>query len=360
MVVRQRIECPDHCYHQLRREILLVANRKVTIHDVAKQADVSIASVSLYLNEKPGLADATRDRIAEAIMTLGYVPRQSSSVNDPRFIGLMIEKLPLSPFSDMFYGEIIQAIETHATEVGYHIALIVVEPEQAVPRLLEEHNGDLAGVVMLGSGDINKKIIRAVLKKKLPMILVDNYVLDEPIEAVLPDYIAGANEATKYLLQAGYRRIAFLQGSSQYRSLVERFRGYCTGLIESDMRVEPELIQPYLSRGVPNKGYLEMKALLESGTQFDAVFCVSDRTAFGALQALQEAGLQVPSDVAVVGFDNVAQSSHTIPALTTLNVPKHAIGKFAINRLCEIIGGQPMDFPIKHMLYTPLVIRESA
>lgn len=337
-----------------------MANRKVTIRDVAERANVSIAAVSLYLNRKPGLADSTRDRIAEAVRILGYIRRQSNAMTGPRFVGLMIEKLPLSPLSDMFYGEIIQGIDTQARKAGYHIALMVIESGQVVPRLLEEHNGDLAGVVMLGSGDINRKIISAVSKEKLPMVLVDNYLLDEPLECVLPDYVSGASEVTKYLLERGYRRIAFLQGSSQYRSLFDRFRGYCTALIEADMPIDPALTQPYLSKGLPNKGYLEMKALLESGTPFDAVFCVTDRTAFGALQALQESGLRVPDDVAIIGFDNVAQSIHTTPPLTTVNVPKQAMGEIAISRLCEIIGGQALEMPIKHMLYTSLVIRESA
>ena len=334
-------------------------SRKVTIHDVAARANVSTTSVSLYLNNKPGLADATRDRIAAAIDSLGYLPRRFSVTTEPRFIALLIEKLPLSPFSDMFYGEVIQSIDAHARENGYNIALIVVEPNQAVPRLLEEHNGDLAGVVMLGGGDINRKIIRAVLKEKLPTVLVDNYLLDEPIDCVLPDYVSGANEATHYLLEQGYRRIAFLHGSSVYRSLVERFRGYCTALIEADVAVETELIQPYLSKDLPHKGYLEMKALLEKGTRFDAVFCVTDRTAFGALQALQEAGLGVPDDVAVIGFDNVVQSSHTTPPLTTVNVPKHIMGELAVLRLCEKLGGESIQTPVKHMFYTSLVIRES-
>lgn len=334
-------------------------NRRVTIRDVATRANVSVASVSLYLNDKPGLADATRERIAEAIESVGYLPRRSNVPADLRFIGLLIEKLPLSPFTDMFYGEIIQGINAYAEELGYNIALIVVEPDQGIPRLLEEHNGGLAGAIVLGAGDINKNIYTALTKEKLPAVLVDNYLPDVPIDAVLPDYVSGANQATKYLLDQNYRRIAFLHGSPRYRSLTERFRGYCTGLIEAGMPFDPALVQSYLSKGVPNKGYLEMKALLESGTPFDAVFCVSDRTAFGALQALQEAGVRVPDDVGVVGFDNVAQSNHTIPPLTTINVPKRAMGEIAVRRLFEIIDGNVFNVPIKFALRTSLVVRSS-
>jgi DNA-binding LacI/PurR family transcriptional regulator len=337
-----------------------VNDRKVTIRDVAAEANVSIASVSLYLNDKPGLADDTRERIAAAIDSLGYLRRRSSTTTEPRFIGLLIEKLPLSPFFDMFYGEVIQGIDSHSKENGYNIALIVVGPDEVVPRLLEGHNGDVAGVVMLGSGDINHNIIDAVLEEKLPTVLVDNYLLDVPLDCVMPDYVAGANQATQYLLERGYQDIAFLQGSGKYLALVERFRGYCTALIEAGVPLRPELIQPYLSKGFPNKGYLEMKALIESKARFDAVFCVTDRTAFGALQALKEAGIRVPEDVAVIGFDNVAQSSHTTPPLTTVHVPKFAMGEIAINRLSDIIAQRGIEIPIKHTLYTSLVIRESA
>lgn len=344
----------------LQKGLHSVANRKVTIRDVAARANVSIASVSLFLNEKPGLGDATRDRIADAIESLGYLPRRAAPISDPRFIGLLIEKLPLSPFSDMFYGEVIQGIDAYTKEVGYHIALIVVEKDQPVPRLIEEHNGGLGGIVVLGGGDISQNIITTVVREKLPAVMVDSYMSDVPIDAVLPDYITGASQATQYLLQQGYRRIAFLHGSSRYRSLVERFHGYCAALNDAGMPLDPALIQPYLSKGLPTKGFHEMKALLESGTQFDAVFCVSDRTAFGALQALQEAGLRVPDDVAVVGFDNVAQSSHTTPPLTTVNVPKRAMGEIAVHRLFEIMDGQVFDLPVKHMLPTSLVVRSSA
>lgn len=334
-------------------------NRKATIRDVATKARVSVASVSLYLNDKPGLADATRVRIAEAIESVGYLPRRGSSSIEMHFIGLLIEKLPLSPFSDMFYGEIIQGINSYAEGMGYNIALIVVEQDQAIPRLLEEHNGGLSGVIVLGAGDINKDIYTTLVTEKLPAVLVDNYLPDVPIDAVLPDYISGANQATKFLLEQNYRRIAFLQGSPRYRSLAERFRGYCTGLIESGMPFDPALVQPYLSKGLPNKGYLEMNKLIESGIPFDSVFCVSDRTAFGALQALQEAGLRVPEDVAVVGFDNVAHSNQTTPPLTTVNVPKRAMGEIAARRLFEIIEGAVFDEAIRLTLRTSLVVRSS-
>jgi DNA-binding LacI/PurR family transcriptional regulator len=337
-----------------------MATRRVTIRDVATEANVSIASVSLYLNGKPGLGEATRQRIEEAVKHLDYNPRRTSAqVSEAQFIGLLVEKLPFSTFSDHAYGEIVQGMEERAREFGYHIVLMVVEPGTELPRLVAERHRNVAGLAILGGGDITEDVINNLLEESLPVVLVDNYLSEIPVDCVLADNVNGAFKVTQYLFERGYRRIAFIQGPAKYRSLVDRFEGYCCALIEAGIPLNPGLIQSAISAGVPNKGYREMKALLEHGEPFDAVFCVSDRTAFGALQALQEAKLRVPQDVAVVGFDNVAPSSHTLPLLSTVNVPKKAMGDLAIRRLNDLITGHASDTPIKHVLYTSLVVRDS-
>lgn len=347
---------------RLERNSSTVTDRKATIRDVAAAANVSLAAVSLYLNDKPGLADATRQRIASAIDAVGYVPRNTNNKKpaEARFIGLLVESLPLSPFFDMFYGEVIQGIDTYAKEMGYTLALIIVEPGGALPNLLRDQKDDLAGVIMLGSGDVNQNIIDVVQSQKIPAVLVDNHLPGVPLDSVLPDNLAGANMAVRYLIEKGNRRIAFLHGSEKYYTLQERYRGYYTALFEAGLPIDPALIQPYLSAGQLNKGYLEMKALLDAGTEFDAVFCVTDRTAFGALQALKEAHIRVPDDVMVVGYDNVAQSSQTTPALTTIDVPKRTMGEIAMSRLFESMSGPPDELPMKYVLPTSLVIRDSA
>ncbi|MCC7449886.1 MAG: LacI family DNA-binding transcriptional regulator [Anaerolineae bacterium] len=337
-----------------------MATRKVTIRDVAAEANVSIASVSLYLNGKPGLSDTTRQRIEEAVRRLDYNPRRANpQTPESSFIGLLVEKLPFSTFSDMFYGEVVQGMEARARELGYHIVLMVLESKTELPRLIAERNRNIVGLVALGGGEITEEIITNLLEEELPIILVDNNIPGIAMDCVLADNFGGAELATQHLLQCGHQRIAFVQGPDIYPSLTERFQGYCAALIKAGMPLNPDLIQPAVSRGLPNKGYREMKALLERRQPFDAVFCVSDRTALGALQALQEAGLRVPDDVAVVGFDNVAQARHTVPPLTTIEVPKRAMGDIAIRRLHDLITGRYSEIPVKNVLYTSLVIRNS-
>ncbi|MCB0195566.1 MAG: LacI family DNA-binding transcriptional regulator [Anaerolineae bacterium] len=337
-----------------------MARRKITIKDVALEADVSVASVSLYLNNKPGLADETRQRIGETITKLGYVPRRTNATpNEASFIGLLVEKMMLSAFFDMFYGEVIQGMEYRARKLGYNIALMQIEPDGELPRLLAEHPGNLAGLVMLGGGGINREVVSQVLQEELPAILVDNAIPDIEIDAVMPDYVSGAYQVVRYLIEQGYRHIACIRGPGKYQSLVQRFRGYCCALIEAGLPLEPDLIQPSLSAGTPNKGYRETKALLERGQPIDAIFCVSDRTAFGTLQALKEANLRIPDDIAVVGFDNVAQSGHTVPPLTTVDVPKQAMGEIAIQRLYSLMTEPIAMPPVQNLLYTSLVVRDS-
>jgi LacI family transcriptional regulator len=337
-----------------------MSSPRVTLREVAQAANVSLTAVSFYLNDRPGLSDATRARIAETIQRLGYVPRNPAAGTALSFIGLVIERLPLSPFADMFYGDVIQGIETQARSLGYNLALMTVEDRASLPNLFQQHNGSLVGLVMLGGGDISLEIIENALRQELPSVLVDTDTNEPTMHSVMPDYVRGAHDATDYLIRKGYQRIAFIQGSMKYRSLVERFHGYICALVDADIAIDNRLIQPSISSGVPNKGYREMKALLERRVAFDAVFCVTDRSALGALEALREAHVRVPDDMALLGFDNVSQSSHTSPPLTTVDVYKREMGTTAIDILHRQIIIATERLAVKTLTPTQLVIRESA
>jgi DNA-binding LacI/PurR family transcriptional regulator len=333
---------------------------RVTLRNVAEAANVSLTAVSFYLNDRPGLSDSTRARIAEAVQRLGYIPRSSVPGTTLSFLGLLIERLPLSPFADMFYGDVIQGIESQARSLGYNVALMTVEGGASLPQLFEQHNGSLAGLVILGGGDISADIIENALREELPSVLVDSDTSDSTLHSVMPDYVRGAYQATQYLIGKGYQRIAFIQGSMKYRSLVERFHGYVCALVDAGLPIDRRLIQPSISSGVPNKGYREMKALLESGVDFEAVFCVTDRTALGALEALHEAHIRISDDVALLSFDNVAQSSHTSPPLTTVDVYKRELGVIAVDVLHRQIIASSDLLPVKTLTPTRLVVRASA
>src|SRR5260221_2558949 len=333
-------------------------SRRVTLRDVAKAANVSLTAVSFYINERPGISTSTRNRIAAAIEQLGYVPRRNGG--SVGFIGLLIERLPLSPFSDMFYGEVLQGIETRARNLDYNVALMTVEGSGHLSRLFEQHASSLVGLVILGGGDNSAEVIESAMQQPIPSILVDTDTSEPRMHSIMPDYIRGAYEATNYLIAKGHQRIAFIQGSAKYRSLVERFHGYACALLDAGIPIDHNLIQPAISSGIPNKGFREMKALLEGGHEFDAVFCASDRTALGALDALRDKQIGVPEDLALMGFDNVAQSGHTMPPLTTVDVFKTELGVRAIDILHQQINDSSEQLAVRTLTQTQLVVRQSA
>jgi DNA-binding LacI/PurR family transcriptional regulator len=337
-----------------------VDNAKITIREVASKANVSTAAVSLFLNRKTGLAADTKQRIAHAIDELGYTPRKSSKLERGKpTITVLIENLRLSVHSDIFYGEVIESIEAHASELGYHLLLKVVQNDSDVHTLLKQHAHEGNGLLLLGGGDLDPDLVRAVIDRNVPAVLVDNHLPNLPIDCVAPDYVTGAYQATRYLLELGCQRIACIRGPAKYRSLSERFYGYCCALLDAAGGVDMKLVQADLSEGNPRKGYEEMKTLLARKVKFDAVFCVSDRTAFGALEALKEARVKVPRSVSVVGFDNVAQAAHVSPSLTTVDVNKHELGRLAMRRLDELVRGQGGYSPITQLVPTMLVRRNS-
>jgi LacI family transcriptional regulator len=209
-------------------------------------------------------------------------------------------------------------------------------------------------------GLVRTPIIESVLSQELPAVLVDMDTRESGLPSVMPDYLRGAYEATQYLLSKGYRRIAFIQGSTKYRSLLERFHGYCCALVDAGIPVDPALVQPSISSGIPNKGYLEMKALIERNVDFDAVFGVTDRTAFGVLDALRESHILVPNDLALLSIDNISQSSHTTPPLTTVEVYKRELGTTAIDILHRQITASNQQNAVKILTPTRLIVRASA
>jgi DNA-binding LacI/PurR family transcriptional regulator len=151
-----------------------------------------------------------------------------------------------------------------------------------------------------------------------------------------------------------------IMGPAKYKSLTDRVIDYTQAMLEAGLGPDLELMQLSLSSGVPNKGYREMQAILSRKKLPTAVFCVSDRTAFGALKAIKEAGLHIPEDIALVGFDDTRDSEHTTPPLTTVCMPKRGIGRVAIELLDQRMNNCNSETsPLKLLLPTSLVVRDS-
>ena len=332
---------------------------KPTIADVAKLAEVSPSSVSIYLNNRPGLAAGTRIRIADAIAQLGYVPRSNESHSKSKgFIGLLVEKLPASLTGDLFYADVASGIQKEAEHLGYSIAISVInESDEGLPRLVEEKS--VAGLLAIGGGDVTDTLLQRIAQSNMPLVTVDNQSDLQALNSVVVDSYRGGYLAARHLLELGHRRIAIICGPRKYKPLTERCHGWLNALTDVGMGIDWSLVQKPLSSGLPNKGYLEMKSLLSLDDPPTAVFAVTDRTALGAMPAIREAGLSVPDDISIIGFDDMPPHVYPAPALTTITSERQAMGHIAMQRLHQIIH-DPALVPISIVMPSRLVVRKSS
>jgi len=330
--------------------------------DVAREAGVSSSTVSLYLNKKPGVSKEAAESIEAAIQRIGYSTRQLKKKRGSNLIGIMIENLAFAAFSDVLYLQVLQGFEKEARSFGFHTVITTIDTQHQleVPKAIAEDQ--FAGVVALGGGHMTDEFLTLISSTGVPMVMIDNYLLDGNIDAILADNEIGAYFATRHLIEQGYQRIAVISGPGKYKPLTDRLQGFLRAMVETGRPLQPWQIQAPLSKGIPNKGYREMKSLLTLPEPPDAVFCISDRTAFGALSAIDECGLRVPQDIALVGFDDIPECQRSNPPLTTVHMQKWEMGIEAAQRMAKVIN-QPDDkknITVKITIPTYLVQRESS
>lgn len=340
-----------------------------TLRDIADATGVSVAAVSLALNGRTGISDETRERVLAVAAELGYVRRGERQPRQARgFIGFVIEQLPFPVFSDIFYGDVVHGIDQEAHELGFSTGFTVVDvdyPAEAQAKVHQMLIGNRArGLIVIGGSNLIDGLVRELAQEDAPLVLLDNYLYDLPLNGVEMDHAIGGYLATQHLIELGHREIGFIAGPIKYRTLSDRADGYRRALLEAGIPINPDLIVSPRDVSGGKKGYFEMRELLSRPRRPTAVFAVSDKSAFGAIDAIREAGLTIPGDISLVGFDDVHESSLLSPPLTTISVPKRQMGRLAVRLLADQIGQAGINVfgfvkPIKLVVPVSLVIRAS-
>lgn len=328
------------------------------MRDVAAAAGVSLSAVSLVVNGKPGVAPIRRERILKAMEELGYIADRQSSLPEAKVFGLLMESLSEASRSEGFYTRIVSGIEDTAYELGYQVLLHVYRPDiDPLDSLRELMGRDIDGLIIANDGDVTPKVIQKITESHVPTVLVEN-TQSFPIHSLTADNFTAGRIMTEYLIGLGHRRIGGIGGPSKYSSLNDRMRGHLVALIEHGIPIDPAL-QPSPVSGNPRKGYEQMQQLLALTEPPTAVFAVSDRAAFGAMDAIKDAGLRIPVDISVVGIDDVRDSAYSTPPLTTFSVPKYDLGRTAVLILNDLTNDRIIP-PCKTVLLGNLVERKSA
>jgi DNA-binding LacI/PurR family transcriptional regulator len=330
-----------------------------TMRDVAASAGVSLSTVSLVVNGKPGVSHDRRERVLKVIKELNYITggRKKSGM-ETKIIGLLMESLSEASRSEGFYLRIVSGIEETAYELGYQVLLHVYRPAiDPLSSIRELMGRDVSGLIIANDGDITPNIIRKLADAGIPLVLVEN-IQGFPIHSVTADNFTAGRVMTEYLIQLGHRRIGALGGPDKYSSLRDRMRGYRIAMLENCLPLDPSLQSSPVS-GNPRKGYVQMQKLIALPEPPTAVFAVSDRAAFGAMEAVKDAGLVCPDDISVVGIDDVRDSAYSTPPLTTFSVPKYDLGKTAVLMLHNLTLDKGIP-PAKTVLLGNILVRQSA
>jgi LacI family transcriptional regulator len=327
-------------------------NRPPTIADVARHADVSIATVSRVLNGTVPVQPEKADRVRLAMDELQFVPRHAARVlasKRTNTIGLILPEI-----SGAFFSPMLKGIEAGAHEAGYDLLIHSTQQQTSARRQLGEHNTD---GLLIFTNSLAERELERLHNFNFPMVLLHQ----TPPEALKIPVITienkdGAAILVDHLIERhGRRRIVFLQGPDGHEDSDWRERGYHESLEAHNIPFDPDFIA---AGGFDDEeAFASMQQLLMDGLEFDAVFAGDDDAAIGAMRALKLAGRIVPQDVAVVGFDDVPFARYLSPALTTVRAPIEEVGREAVRQLAKLMSGEPAE-PLT-LMRTELVIRES-
>ncbi|MBD8014324.1 LacI family DNA-binding transcriptional regulator [Planococcus wigleyi] len=323
------------------------------IQQVAKQAGVSVATVSRVLNGKDKVSTKTKLKVEEAIQYLNYEPSmlgRNLRNSESRIVLILIPSI-----SNPFYFEVIKGIENMALSQNYSILLCETdskpEKEEIYFDLVRKKMAD--GIISMDPA-VNVETLKE-LAENYAIIQCSEYGGGIGIPYVTIDSEEASYHAVKHLIQIGHRKIALMNSDEKFLYARERRMGYERALQEHGIPLDGEYIFYTQELGF-EQGQQTMKKILQLQDRPTAVFAVSDLLAIGALKEINAAGLHVPEDVAVVGFDKIDFSNMTNPALTTVAQPMYKMGTVAARMLIEKIQGKTVDSIV---LGHELVIRES-
>jgi LacI family transcriptional regulator len=333
--------------------------KRVTLADVARDAGVSPAAVSLAIRGEPGVSRETRDRVVEAARRLGYRSAGRSAGRRARQVTLgLIIKAPNGevPQANHFYSPVMAGIEEicRLRDIDLLFAAMPVDDEYypiEVPRLVTERA--TTGLIVIGAH--LSLGTTSLLEDGPPAVLVDAYAEDLLFDSVVSDNIGGARAGVEHLIAAGHREIA-LVGSrpDSFPSILQRRRGYEQAIAEAELR--PHVIDvPHVP---PDLAAAAALAYVEAHPEVTAAFCCNDDVAVSLIHGAQQAGIDVPSGLSVIGYDDIDLASYVSPRLTTLAVDKIGMGRLAVTLLLNRLEF-PSAAPVQAITRTRLVERDS-
>jgi LacI family transcriptional regulator len=323
----------------------------VTIRDVAHKAGVSVTTVSRTLNGSGPVSEDVRRRVAAASAELRYLPHGTARSLITRRTDVFGVVLP-DLFGE-FFSEVIRGMDPSAQERGYHLLLSGShDGRREIEFAVGAMRGRVDGMIVM-SPDVSGQELAASLPPDVPVVLLNCDVAGTDFSAINVDNYGGALQMVRHLVGRGHRRVAMIRGAEANFDARERLRGFHAAVAEAPGVAGMEVAGDFTEAG----GYRAALELARAPEPPTAVFCANDATAVGAISALRSAGLRVPDDVAVAGFDDIPIGRYLSPSLSSVRVDVNRLGARAVELLCNAIAGDAA--PAQELLDTRLVVRRS-
>lgn len=329
--------------------------RRVQQREIAERAGVSVSTVSRVLNNAPGISEPIQQKVLAAAAELGYQRAEAKRPSRLQNVSLLTS-LPLAPGLDPFHADVLSGVEQACSREGLHLSYATFgggasSTEITVERLRQ--NG-VDGLLLLSVDEL--AVIEQARALSVPMVMINVDQRELPLDTFLPDNRLGGLLAVRHLIANGHRRILHIT-SSQRRTIRRRTEAYQAALAEAGIPYDPGLVIDVSIN--PETAYEAMRQRLAQGApDFTAAFCANDLAAMGLMRAAQEAGLRIPQDLSVVGFDDIATAAFLSPPLTTVRIEAAELANLAVRRLIDR-ATTPDLTPIRVSLACRLVERQS-
>ncbi len=336
---------------------------RVTLSDVAKQAGVGLSTASRALNRSGYVSEQLRKRVLQAAIALDYYPDMLAQqlASDRRRTITLFEvgnygNVQSSQDLEWFFGPLHKALGRDIAEAGYELNIALQRsdeghPAQVLARIRRSHGS--AAIVLFIRSPLDARLVDELAQIDVPMVSINCPLERLGIPAINSDIRGAALKATQHLIDGGYSRIAHMQGPAHLPATELRIIGYEEAMAAAKMT--PMMVEGDFD---PDTGYSAMHKLLDVEQKPNAVFCANDSAAIGASRAIQERGLSVPDDIALVGFDDIPVSRFLFPSLSTVRQPQQRMGEATARAILDCLAGQT---PPKELLIPcELIVRESS
>ncbi len=335
---------------------------KITIKDVAREADVSPSTVSRVISDSSRISEDTKVKVREAMKKLGYFPNAiaRSLVNKmTKTIGVVMPNSTETALLNPFYPLALSGISSSAHEEEFCLLLSTGETEEEQLKSIKDivMSGRVDGVIVMYSS-VNNKILNFIREYNIPVLIIGKPMNDKGILFVDNDNVKAAYEVTQEFIKRGHNRIGFISGKFEFIVSLDRLDGYRNALVDSNIDFNRDYVVAV--DFLKDEGYFAMKKLLKLKNRPTAIVVTDDSMAFGAIEALKEEKIKIPEDIEIISFNNVPLSKFITPTLSSVDINAYQLGYKSCELIIDKIKNEDVEKDNNIIVPTKIIYRESS